>query len=169
MEINKQEYTLVPVDSIKPHPRNPRRGNVESIQESIQENGFYGAVIVQRSTGYIIAGCHRWKAAKANGAVQIPAFFVDVDDDRALRILLADNRTNDLAGYDEQSLTALLSELTTTPAALANRPGFRKVGIGRVLDGAAALEKITEKPDGLPDRVPLVQEGGPSRNAESLS
>lgn len=40
--------------------------------------------------------------------------WVDVDDDRALRILLADNRTNDLASYDDTVLASLLSDLANT-------------------------------------------------------
>jgi hypothetical protein len=29
----------------------------------IQTNGFFGALVVQRSTNKILAGSHRWKAA----------------------------------------------------------------------------------------------------------
>jgi hypothetical protein len=71
-------------------------------------NGFYGAVIAQRSTGHIIAGEHRWRAARQKRLAAVPVFWLDVDDDRALRILLADNRTNDTAGYDEEILAELL-------------------------------------------------------------
>ena len=34
-----------------------------------------------------------------------------MDEDRALKILLADNRTNDRAGYDEEVLASLLKEI----------------------------------------------------------
>lgn len=108
MRIAEQEYTTVPVKTLKPHPKNPRKGNVKAIADSIEANGFYGAVVVQRSTNYILAGNHRYKAAKQRGAKEIPVLFVDVDDDQALRILLADNRSADHGWYEMDKLAELL-------------------------------------------------------------
>lgn len=102
---------FVSVDDIQPHPRNPRDGDVGAIVESLQEHGFYGSIIVQRSTGFILAGNHRWKAAVAAGMTHVPVQYLDVDDERAVRILLVDNRTSDRASYDNAELLALLSEL----------------------------------------------------------
>jgi ParB-like chromosome segregation protein Spo0J len=62
----------------------------------------------------VLAGNHRLMAARAAGLSQIPVMWVDVDDDRARRILLVDNRSNDIAGYDEERLAALLSELAVS-------------------------------------------------------
>lgn len=118
MKTIDQTYDVVSIENVRPHPRNPRRGDVDLIAESITENGFYGAIVVQRSTGHIIAGNHRWKAARASGATEIAAIFVDVDDDRALRIMLADNRSSDSASNDEAALDALLRDLADTPLQL---------------------------------------------------
>lgn len=98
----------VPVDALKSHPDNPRKGNVDKIAESIGANGFYGALVVQKSTGTILVGNHRWLAAKQVGMDTVPVLYVDVDDKTAKRILLADNRTSDLALYDAEELTRLL-------------------------------------------------------------
>ena len=111
MKIINEAVELAPVDAVQPHPRNPRQGDVGAIHESIEANGFYGAVVAQRSTGFILAGNHRWQAARHAGATEVPVIWVDVDDDHALRILLADNRTNDLATYDDSALASLLQEL----------------------------------------------------------
>lgn len=100
--------TELPVDSLQRHPRNPRKGNVTKIAESIMTNGFYGAIVVQKSTNTIIVGNHRWEAAKQSGMTTIPAIVVDVDDATATKILLADNRTSDLAVYDAEELTSIL-------------------------------------------------------------
>lgn len=110
-EVVDQKYELVPIASIKPHPDNPRKGNVELISESVDANGFYGACIVQASTRYILAGSHRWRAAVEQQMEMIPVMLVEVDDETALRILLADNRTNDTAGYDDDVLNTLLNDL----------------------------------------------------------
>lgn len=111
MEIINQEYELVPVGALRPHPRNPRKGDTVAIAESICANGFYGAVVVQKSTGFILAGNHRLKAAIDTGADEVPVIWVEADDEQALRILLTDNRTNDLAGYDEKALAEVLKSL----------------------------------------------------------
>lgn len=91
---------------------------MHSIRSSIEVNGFYGAVLAQKSTRYILAGNHRFEAALAAGMTKIPVIWADVDDERALRILLADNRTTRLGRDDDEALAALLSELDGTEPGL---------------------------------------------------
>jgi hypothetical protein len=100
-----------PVEALSEHPENPRRGDVGAISESIEANGFFGAVLVQASSGHVIAGNHRLKAALALGLATVPALYIDVDDDQAKRIMLADNRSNDLASYDDAALAKLLGSV----------------------------------------------------------
>jgi hypothetical protein len=125
----------VPIDTVSPHPDNPRVGNVDAIADSILTNGFYGALIVQKSTNHIIAGNHRWKAAVQLGMKTVPSIMVDVDDEAAVRILLADNRTSDLGTYDDSALATLLSSLPTLD------------GTGYTPDDLSALlPDITDRP-----------------------
>ncbi|OGA97824.1 MAG: hypothetical protein A3E79_08875 [Burkholderiales bacterium RIFCSPHIGHO2_12_FULL_61_11] len=107
----KQVYEIVALSELCAHPANPRKGDIAAIRESIGANGFYGAVVAQRSTGHVLAGNHRLLAAQYEGLTELPVIWLDVDDDRALKILLADNRTNDVAGYDDAALAALLKSL----------------------------------------------------------
>jgi len=109
-----QKIETVPIRTLKHHPKNPRKGDVKSITESIEHNGFYGVVVAQKSTGYVLAGNHRMMAAKAAGLDSLPVAYVDVDDATALKILLADNRTNDLATYDNKELAELLADVSNT-------------------------------------------------------
>lgn len=103
---------LTPVDEFVQHPKNARDGDLGTIAESIKENGFYGAVQVQRSTGWIVVGNHRWEAAAALlGMAALPRLVIDVDDETALRMLVMDNRSSDLASYDERRQAALLVDL----------------------------------------------------------
>ena len=111
MEQVSQRYVRRKLDELTPHPANPRQGDVGAIHQSIEANGFYGAVIVQKSTGYVLAGNHRMQAAAHAGAKSLPVIEVDVDDATATRILLADNRTNDVATYDQDALAGLLKSL----------------------------------------------------------
>jgi ParB-like chromosome segregation protein Spo0J len=87
-QVVAQEYATVSVDELKPHPQNARQGDLGSICESIDANGFYGAIVAQQSMGYILAGNHRWRAAIARGLKFVPVLWLDVDDATALRILL---------------------------------------------------------------------------------
>jgi hypothetical protein len=50
--------------------------------------------------------------------VTVAATYVECDDEQALRILLVDNRANDLATYDESALSDLLQELAATDLGL---------------------------------------------------
>jgi ParB family chromosome partitioning protein len=110
-QVLKQTYETVAVADLKPHPKNPRKSDNAAIDRSIAENGFYGAVYAQRSTGLILAGTHRWQRAQAAGIPEIPVIWLDVDDRRALKILAVDNRVVDRAGYDDQALSELLTTI----------------------------------------------------------
>jgi hypothetical protein len=102
---------MQPIDDITPHPRNYNNGDVEAIAESIEVNGMYRPLFVQRSTGHIIAGNHTWHACKTLGATEIPVVMLDIDNHTALRIMIADNRTAALAEPDNSQLLTLLDEL----------------------------------------------------------
>lgn len=103
--------SVIPIDDIHSHPVNPRRGDVTGIAESLEVNGQYSPVVVDARNGNILAGNHTWRAAKSLGWEEIAVVHVDVDDNQAKRILLADNRTSDLASYDNQNLIALIESL----------------------------------------------------------
>jgi DNA modification methylase len=107
-----QDYEpAVPVDRLSEHPDNPRRGDVDAIDGSMAQHGFYGAVYAQRSSGRIVAGNHRYRVARQRGHATVPVIWLDVDDDQARRILLVDNRTGDQGGYDDAELERVLRDL----------------------------------------------------------
>ncbi len=112
-----QTYEVVRIDGdhdpLREHPQNPNKGDVDTIDESIEVNGWYGAVTAQKSTGYIIAGNHRYRTAKKRGATEVPVIWKDVDDETALRILLVDNQSARRAEMDEEKLTLILEGLTS--------------------------------------------------------
>lgn len=99
------------VSDLKTYPDNPRRGDTAAIAESLKAHGQYRPLVVQRSTGYVLAGNHTLKAALDLGWEEIEVTRLDVDDDAARRIVLVDNRSNDLARYDDDELVALLASL----------------------------------------------------------
>ena len=101
--------TTTPVDDLTLHPANPREGDIGAIVTSIERNGWYGTIVAQASTRHVLAGNHRLQAARQLGIDEVPVWWVDCDDETALRILLADNRTSDLATNNDGLLTELLA------------------------------------------------------------
>lgn len=103
-----QWYAVVPIDNIGPHPDNPNTGDVEMIRESIRANKFYGTCTVQASSGRILVGEHRWRAAKLEGLETIPVVYRDCDDHTAIRIMLVDNETGRAGAVDPDAVDNLL-------------------------------------------------------------
>lgn len=123
------------ISDLRPHPANARQGNVAVIMDSLRTLGQFRPIVVNRGshTGRpmeILAGHHLVLAATELGWESVDFTTVDVDDETGKRILLADNRTSDLATYDERMLAELL-------ASLANLDGT-----GYTAEDLEALEKL---------------------------
>jgi DNA modification methylase len=118
-KIGKLELTRVKVKELKQHPLNPNQGDVGAIVESLEAHGYFRPVLVQASTMHIIAGNHTVQACQIEGLDEIDVILHDVDDDQALRIMLADNETANKAQNDPASLTDLLESLVRTEYGLA--------------------------------------------------
>lgn len=101
----------IPIDQVRPRKGNPRRGDIDAIAESLTRNGQYRPIVVNKATSEILAGNHTYAAARRLGWAHVAVTFVDVDEDQAARIVLADNRTADLGHYDDDLLADLLRSL----------------------------------------------------------
>lgn len=132
-------HLAIDVSSVSTHPRNARRGDVDRIARSLELHGQYRPIVVNERTHEVLAGNHTLMAARKLGWLEVAATFVDVDDETALRILAADNRLSDLAGYDDTALMDLLSALNDTAGGLD--------GVGYEY---ADIEKLLAKLDGTP-------------------
>ena len=127
---------------LKHHPENPRRGDVGLIAELIRTNGWVGAITVQESTGFILIGNHRVKAARdLLGFESCPAVeFIDCDDEEAKRIMLGDNRGADMAYYDDAVLAEVLGSLASTEEGFAGT-GFDQGSYELVLQNLSAADE----------------------------
>lgn len=111
----------LPLEEVQTFHRNPRRGNVPAIQESIIKNGQFKPLIVNAGThtgrkNEVLAGNHTLLAIRElsgteHELTEVDVYLVDVTDEEANRIVLADNRTSDLGTYDQHDLVALLTDL----------------------------------------------------------
>ena len=107
------EMVELPIDSVHPFHNNPRVGDVGALCESLRINGQYRPIVVNRRTREILVGNHRWMAAKALGWNTIGVAWVDVDDQTAIKINLADNRTSDLGSYDNKTLRRFMLSVSS--------------------------------------------------------
>lgn len=151
MRVINQSIETISIDQLQPHPENPRKGDLVTIAESIDANGFYGAIVAQKSTGYILAGNHRYMAAKKKGAREIPVAWVDVDEDQAKHILLADNRTSDLGGYDEELLAELLQDVNASIG--LHGTGYNESDLDALIGDNDSLDQPDEAAESSPSNI----------------
>lgn len=140
---------LMPTRELVPHPRNPRTitparlAHLKRVLAADPEMLEARPLIRQRSTGYIVAGNQRHKAALElvdDGDTRfevIPTVTADLDDDRAIEWAIRDNegfgerddirtaelllelqsrgRSLDLTGMTTESIDAILAVRSATP------------------------------------------------------
>ena len=136
----------VEIDTLRPHPSNPRNGDVDVIAESLRVNGQYRPIVIARD-GTILAGNPAYVAAMQIGWDVISVVRLDIspDSDDAIRIMLADNRTADLGNYDNGILAQLLTHMAANDSLL---------GTGYDSDSLADLLNSIDAPlNELPDHV----------------
>jgi len=114
------EPDLVPVGDLVPAVGNPRKGDVAAIAKSLAALGQYRPIVANRGTetgrpGEILAGNHTYLAACRLGWEEIRVSWVDVDDEKARQIMLADNRLGEMGTYDWQNLADAMDGLDLTP------------------------------------------------------
>lgn len=101
----------VPIDDIQPYPGNPHKGDVAGIAKSLARYGQWRQILVQRSTGYIVAGNTTWKSAKRLNWSKINVTFLDVDTVTAEAILLADNAWSARGTDDKDAVARMLKSI----------------------------------------------------------
>lgn len=134
--MSKPKITSIGIDTVEPHPDNPRVHDLDAIAASLERFGQTKPIIVQKATGFVVAGNGTRLAAKEKlGWTQIQALVVDFDDEQAKAYLAADNRTSDRARYDAERLLGLLEGLEDLDGT-----GFDADDLDTLLDEAGANE-----------------------------
>jgi len=135
-----------PIDQIKPYPGNPRQ-NDEAVGASIKEFGFRQPIVVD-GDGVIIVGHTRFKAALKLGLKQVPVHVAtDLTPAQARAYRIADNATNEIAGWNYELLPIELSSLQEMNFDLGLL-GFDQEELSRIMSGDVQ-EGLTD-PDDIP-------------------
>lgn len=103
----------VHIDDVSPWEQNPRINDhaVEHVAKSIERFGWGAPIIARRSDGVIIAGHTRLKAAQSLGMDKVLVRYLDLDPAQSAALALADNKLNELADWDDQTLQTVLQDL----------------------------------------------------------
>ena len=150
-QVTQRFDEAIDIKKMTEHPKNPRRGSDSAVAESIEHNGFFGAVLVQESTGYVLARNTRLRVARNDGEATLPGFLLDVTDEEAERILLADNRMSDLAFYDDRALIDLLEGLYDSDG--LDGTGYTDDQLTLMLDAVQPLADFDPLDDEIDDDI----------------
>ena len=104
-------HLAIPITSLVLDPSNARKHgerNLEAIKASLAKFGQRSPVVVQRDGMVVRSGNGRLLAAKALGWTEIAATIIDEDNSTAAQFAIADNRTAELAEWDNETLALLL-------------------------------------------------------------
>lgn len=110
-DVRVEDAVQIPLRALRPHPKNARRGDVDAIADSLLHHGQYAPIVVNQDN-VILAGHHVVKAARRLKWKTVDAVRVNVTEEEALVILMADNRDADLASQDPTRLLSLLESLS---------------------------------------------------------
>ena len=106
---------LVPIDDLKPNPRNPNTHpsrQIELLAKNIRYFGWRHPITVSKRSGLIVAGHGRLAAARELDVQLVPVDYQDfVSESDEMAVLIADNRLAELASIDLNSLEGIIDEL----------------------------------------------------------
>ena len=126
------EITMIPVESLKHHPENPRKdlGDLEELTASIKANGILQNLTVVRegvTSGYylVVIGNRRFEAAKAAGLTEIPCVISDMDHKTQVATMLEENmQRQDLTVYEQAEGFQMMMDLGFTQKEVSEKTGF---------------------------------------------
>jgi ParB family chromosome partitioning protein len=147
----------VPVEFLRPNPRNPRKNFSESeladLAASIQQRGIVQPIVVRSvpklpDAFEIVAGERRWRAAQIAGLHNVPVVVVEVDDKTSLELAILENvQRTDLNAIEEATAyQRLMSEFKYTQDELGRT-------LGKSRSHVANTMRLTNLPPPVQDMV----------------
>ena len=152
-----QPQRRVPVEFLRPNPRNPRRrfaeGDLEELATSIRLRGIIQPIVVRAlanvpDTYEIVAGERRWRAAQRAGLTEVPVVTVEIDDRTSLEYAILENvQRTDLNAIEEAGgYERLMSEFSYSQSELAEILGKSRSHLANTL-------RLLQLPSTIQDRV----------------
>lgn len=129
MSETTRRLEYMPLDELRPDPRNPKQHAIDELRASVGRFGYVEPIVMDDRTGLLVAGHGRRELllddrehdreppegvdVDENGAWLVPVVrgWSSVDDDDAAAYLIASNRLVELGGWRPSALADLLTEL----------------------------------------------------------
>lgn len=121
MKLNNMELIELPVEMVKPNPKNPRidlkpgMPLYEKLKKSIENFGYADPIIWNEKTGMIVSGHQRFQVMKdiaqkeGKELTTVQVVKVSMDESKQDGFMIAVNKITGL--WDEEKLSAILREL----------------------------------------------------------
>ena len=147
-----KDFDWIDVSDLKPWLKNPRWNDqaVQPVAASIEEFGFGAPIVVQAGTNMIIAGHTRLKAAIRLGWKKVPCRILEITDRNAERLAIADNKTNEIADWNEEHLQEIMEAFE--PEELENL-GFNEEELNDLLGDGQNDEDNIDQPASEPAKA----------------
>jgi hypothetical protein len=113
MKLNALKTVMTRIEEIFPYENNPRLNAkaISKVAASIKEFGFLQPIVTD-AKGVIIVGHTRFEGAKQLGMAEVPVHIaVGLTEDQVRAYRINDNRSGEVATWDEEFLKLELSEL----------------------------------------------------------
>lgn len=109
-----KDLILLPLSQLVEDPENARvhgDRNLSVIAESLKTNDQYAPLVIQKSTMRIVVGNGRYRAMRMMGWTEAWCVVKELNNEQARRLSLIDNRSAELASWDDRALATALKQL----------------------------------------------------------
>ena len=137
---------IIKLDTLTPDPANVRTHdarNLDAIKGSLKRFGQQKPIVVD-ARGIVIAGNGTLAAARSLGWTDISIVRTALLGPEATAFAIADNRTAELAQWDDQALAETLAALQTEDEDLAALTGFSADDTQKLIDAVAGIDSTSE-------------------------
>lgn len=149
------------IEDLNLDPANVRKHdekNLDAIKASLRRFGQQKPIVID-GKGVVIAGNGTLTAARALGWQKIRAVKTVLEGAEAIAYAIADNRTGELASWDDDALVQQLQALKLEDAALVESAGFDDLDLEKILEDqgifdvdAVGMPELSDE-----DRAPFQQ------------
>ena len=163
----KFNHEFIKIKELKPHPKNPKQHfdeQINGIAKLIDELGWGRPIIISKDK-YILAGHGAVLAAKQLGYTKVPYRVMkwNHDSPEALTYLIADNKSSELATWDNTLLLDDLIELNASGLDVeltmfdTDEIYELKVELNSIQDGESIPEDEQEFDESIADEIPFIK------------
>lgn len=107
------EIKMIKIGDLKPYENNPRNNDnaVEYVKNSIKKFGFKVPLVIDKDN-VIVTGHTRYRASLELGLKEVPCIVADDLTDKQIKAFrIADNKTNDMAEWNDDLLAIELKDV----------------------------------------------------------